>query len=93
MFSAIDSLNPYPAKAEAIVHRSKGMDRVLADFPCEQCGKFGVSIDEEFLPVGKCCFCGWENELVNCDRCGELVSAEVVEDGFCPSCHAYVEKQ
>ena len=93
LFSAIDSLNPYPAKAEAIVHRSKGIDRVLADFPCEQCGKYGVSIDEEFLPVGKCCFCGWENELVNCDRCGELVSAEVVEDGFCPSCHAYVEKQ
>jgi len=93
LIAAIDELNPYPAEAEAIAHRSKGVDRVVADFACEQCGKFGISIDEEFLPVGKCCYCGWENELVNCDRCGELISTDLVEDGFCPSCHAYVDKQ
>lgn len=93
LIAAIDELNPYPAKAEAIAHRNKGVDRVVADFACEQCGKFGISIDEEFLPIGKCCYCGWENELVNCDRCGELISADLVEDGFCPSCHAYVDKQ
>ena len=93
LFSSIDSLNPYPAEAEAIVQRSKGVDHVIADFACEQCGKFGVSVDEEFLPVGKCCYCGWENELARCDRCGELVSVDLIEDGFCPSCCAYFEKQ
>ena len=83
LFAFIDSLNPYPAEAEAIAQRSKGVDRVIADFACEQCGKFGVSIDEEFLPVGKCCYCGWENELARCNRCGELFSADLIEDGFC----------
>ena len=93
LFASIDFLNPYPAEAEAIAQRSKGVDIVIADFACEQCGKFGVSIDEEFLPVGKCCYCGWENELAMCDRCGELVSADLIEDGYCSSCHAYVDKQ
>ena len=90
--ASIDSLNPYPTEAEAIAYRSKGADHVLADFPCEQCRKLGVSINEEFLPVGKCCYCGWDYELVECVRCGELVSANLIEDGFCPSCHEYVEK-
>ena len=93
LFASIDSLNPYPAEAEAIAQRSKGVDRVIADFACEQCGKFGVSIDEEFLPVGKCCYCGWENELSRCDRCGAWVSANNIEDGFCPTCYVYVDKQ
>ncbi len=93
LFAAIDTLNPYPAEAEAIAHRSKGIEQVTADFACEQCSKFGVSICEEFLPIGKCCYCGWENELVKCDRCGELVSVDAIEDGFCPSCHAFIEKQ
>ncbi len=93
LITAIDELNPYPAEAEAIAHRSKGVDRVIADLACEQCGKFGVSIDEEFLPVGKCCYCGWENELVKCERCGELISVNLIENGFCPACFTYVEKQ
>lgn len=93
LFEAIDSLNPYPAKADAIAYDSKGAAQVVADFPCGQCGKFGVSVNEELLPIGKCCYCGYENELERCQRCGEIVDADSLEDGFCPSCVAYIEKQ
>lgn len=45
----------------------KGDNAWTADFACIQCGKFGVSINEEFLPIGRCCYCGWDNELEKCD--------------------------
>ena len=52
-----------------------------------------MSINEDFLPVGRCCYCGCDNELEKCDRCGELVSADDIVHGFCPSCLAYIEKE
>jgi hypothetical protein len=93
LFAAIESLNPYPAKLNALAYENKGAVQFVADFPCEQCGKFGVSINETFLPISRCCYCGYENELVKCERCGELVDADSVEHGFCPSCAAYIDKQ
>lgn len=93
LFAAIESLNPYPAKLNALAYENKGAVQFVADFPCEQCGKFGVSINETFLPISRCCYCGYENELVKCERCGELVDADSVEHGLCPSCAAYIDKQ
>lgn len=93
LFSAIDDLNPYPAKADAYTYENMGETSYTADFPCEQCGEYGVSIDEELLPLGKCCYCGYEHELVHCNRCGELVSEDVIENGFCPMCSAYIDKE
>lgn len=93
LFSAIDDLNPYPAKADAYAYENKGEASYTADFPCEQCGEYGVSIDEELLPLGKCCYCGYEHELVHCNRCGELFSEDVIENGFCPTCSAYIDKE
>lgn len=93
LISAIDELNPYPAKADAYAYENKGEATYTADFPCEQCGEYGVSVNEELLPVGKCCYCGYEHELVQCHRCGELVSEDVVENGFCPTCSSYIDKQ
>ena len=79
LFEYIDEkLNPYPGKLDAYVYENKGDNAWTADFACSQCGKFGVSINEEFLPIGRCCYCGWDNEL---------------ENGLCPSCSAYVDKQ
>ena len=46
-----------------------------------------------FLPIGRCCYCGWDNELEKCDRCGQLVDVDVLENGLCPSCSAYIDKQ
>lgn len=93
LLAAIESLNPYPEKLDALSYENKGAVQFVADFPCEQCGKFGVSIHEDFLPVGRCCYCGFENEMVKCERCGELVSIDVLKNGFCPSCAAYIDKQ
>lgn len=94
LFEYIDEkLNPYPGKLDAYVYENKGDNAWTADFACSQCGKFGVSINEEFLPIGRCCYCGWDNELEKCDRCGQLVNVDVLENGLCPSCSAYVDKQ
>lgn len=93
LLSAIESLNPYPERLDALSYESKGAIQFVADFPCEQCGKLGVSIDETFLTIGRCCYCGYENELAVCGRCGELISADLLENGFCPSCAAYIDKQ
>lgn len=94
LFEYIDEkLNPYPEKLDAYVYENKGDNAWTADFACSQCGKFGVSINEEFLPIGRCCYCGWDNELEKCERCGQLVSVDDIENGFCPSCSSYIEKQ
>lgn len=58
-----EELNPYPVKLDTYVYENKGNNNWTADFACVQCGKFGVSINEDFLPIGRCCYCGWDNEL------------------------------
>ena len=93
LYAAIDEMNPYPAKLEALAYENKGAVSFVGDFPCQQCGKFGVSINEEFLPVGHCCYCGYEHELATCERCGELFSADSIVNGLCPSCLEYIERQ
>lgn len=94
LFEYIDeNLNPYPAKLDAHVYENKGDNDWTADFACEQCGKIGVSINEEFLPVGRCCYCGWDNELEKCERCGALVSSDDIKNELCPSCVVYADKE
>ena len=94
LFEYIDEeLNPYPTKLNTHVYENKGDNDWTADFACDQCGKNGVSINEEFLPIGKCCYCGWINELEKCERCGAMVNFDDIEDGLCPSCADYVQKE
>ncbi len=93
LFVAIESLNPYPEKLNALSYENKGAVQFVADFPCEQCGQLGISINETFLTIGRCCYCGYENELVKCSRCGEMVNRDMLEYGLCPSCVAYLDKQ
>ena len=57
LLAAIAVLNPYPGKLDALFYESKGAVQFVADFPCEQCGNLGVSIDETFLTLGRCCYC------------------------------------
>ena len=90
---AIESLNPYPDILGALAYENKGEPGVVAKFPCWQCGNPGVSIDESFLTVGRCCFCGCEHELEECARCEELFSSDDLENGLCPSCADYVSNQ
>lgn len=91
LFAAIDSLNPYPAELDSLEYEYKGTEHFVASFPCEQCGKFMISVNEEFLPIGICGYCGCEHTLEPCIRCGEL--AEDLEHGLCASCATYIDKQ
>lgn len=93
LIDAIENLNPYPAKLQALEYDSKGAERYVSDYPCEQCGKMGISIREDFLPIGKCCYCGYEHEMENCFRCDELVSIGEMINGFCPACKVYIDEQ
>lgn len=93
LLAAIESLNPYPKKLSALALENKGAIQFVDDCPCEQCGKCGVSINPDFLPIGKCCYCGFENEMIECERCGEVVNAVTADQGFCPSCATYIEQQ
>lgn len=87
LFEYIDeSLNPYPKKLETHVYENKGDNTWTAYLACSQCGKFGISVNEVFLPIGRCCYCGWDNELEKCKRCGQLVEIDNLENGLCPSC-------
>ncbi len=78
LLAAIESLNPYPKKLDALSYENKGTVQFVADFPCEQCGKFGVSIYKAFLPVGRCCYCGFENEMEECEHCSKLVDINIL---------------
>ena len=93
LFTAIESLNPYPDELRSRAYQSGDAVQYVADFTCEQCGKLGISIDETFLTIGRCCYCGYENELVKCERCGVLVGIDDAEHGLCPSCVAYIDGQ
>ena len=93
LIDAINNLNPYPDILKQLEYESKGCDSFVADFPCEQCDKLGVSLNERFLTIGRCYFCGYEHELDRCIRCGELFNANELEGGFCSNCADYIEKQ
>ena len=45
----------YPEQLSTLVLENKGAVQFVDDRPCEQCGKCGVSINPDFLPIGKCC--------------------------------------
>ena len=93
LFIAIAALNPYLEKLDTLTYETEGTVQFLADFPCEQCGNFGISVDETFLTIGRCCYCGYENELTECVRCSEMVNVNDLKNDLCPSCVAYIEKQ
>ena len=80
-------------RLNTLSYENKGAVQFVADFPCEQCGNIGISIDESFLTLGRCCYCGYENEIAECARCGEMVSVNDLENGLCPSCATYIDKQ
>ncbi len=93
LLAAIASLNPYLEKLDILSYESKGTVNFVSDYPCMQCGNLGISINETFLNIGKCCYCGYENELKECVRCGEMINIDDLDNGLCPSCVVYIDKQ
>lgn len=89
LFNYIENeLNSNIKTLEALKYTSvkEGGDYPVADFPCEECGKFGVSITEEFLPIGQCCFCGYENEVRICELCKNVYDSTTGHEHLCPMC-------
>lgn len=96
MINYIDKrLNPYISELEALEYISgrEGGPSPVAYFSCENCGQFGVSVMESFLPVGKCCFCGFQNVIKVCHRCGEIYDVYDGNDIFCNGCLTKMEKE
>lgn len=81
-----NDLNPYIDEINAVAYESKGLESVVADFPCENCGKYGVSIREDFYPLGSCCYCGTENDVHVCSLCGVVFNEFGGEGDVCNGC-------
>lgn len=55
-----EQLNPMIVKLNSIQQNKEKLREFVADNECEECGHLGVSINAEFYPIGKCCYCGNE---------------------------------
>lgn len=60
-----DELNPLIPELEAMKYEAgrHGGKNPVADFPCAECGKLGISVLEDFYHFGRCCYCGMENDI------------------------------
>lgn len=83
-----EDLNPYVKQAAAMEYECgrHGGTSPVADFACQECGKDGVSITEDLLPIGKCCYCGYENEYYVCELCGTVYDDMGGDEHLCNGC-------
>ena len=83
-----DNLNPLLLELSGLQHEAgvEGAPPPVADFPCEECGKYGISIIESFYPIGKCCYCGCENDVHVCSLCGTVFNEFGGEGDLCNGC-------
>lgn len=88
VFYIEDELNPYLKELSVLEHEygRYGGPAVVADFVCEECGKNGVSVLEDFFPIGKCCYCGYENEVYICELCGTVYDDMGGDQHICNGC-------
>lgn len=84
------NLNPLIAEMNTLAYKAvkEGDQEPVADFPCEECGKFGISVLESFLPIGKCCYCGYENEVHICELCGTIFDDTGGRGNICNGCYS-----
>lgn len=83
-----EDLNPYVKQVSAMEYECgrHGGTPPVADFACQECGKDGVSITEDLLPIGKCCYCGYENEHYVCELCGTVYDDMGGDEHLCNGC-------
>ena len=81
-------LNPYVKIVSSMKHECvrHGGESPVADFACQECGKEGVSITEDLLPIGTCCYCGYENEYYVCELCGTVYDDMGGDGNLCNGC-------
>lgn len=90
-----ESLNPLISKKESLKYKAvtSGGAEPVADIPCAECGEYGISILEEFYPVGHCCYCGEENYIRQCERCGKWYEDGDGDDKICNECLEMILKE
>lgn len=83
-----EKLNPLIYKKESLEYTAatSGGVEPVADIPCMECGKYGISISEDFYPLGRCCYCGEENYIKQCQRCGKWYEDGDGNDTVCAEC-------
>ena len=83
-----EDLNPYVKQVATMEYECgrHGGASPVADFACQECGKDGVSITEDLLPIGKCCYCGYENEHYVCELCGTVYDDMGGDEHLCNGC-------
>ena len=83
-----EDLNPYVKQVSSMEYECgrHGGTSPVADFACQECGKDGVSITEDLLPIGKCCYCGYENEHYVCELCGTVYDDMGGDEHLCNGC-------
>lgn len=83
-----EKLNPLIYKKESLEYTAatSGGAEPVADIPCMECGKYGISISEDFYPLGRCCYCGEENYIKQCQRCGKWYEDGDGNDTVCAEC-------
>lgn len=82
------NLNPLIEKKELLQYTAirYGGPEPVADIPCVECGEYGVSILDDFYPVGHCCYCGEENYIKQCNKCGKWYEDNGENDTICTEC-------
>lgn len=90
-----ENLNPMLAKKETLEYEAakSGEPNPVADIPCAECGEYGISIMEDFYPVGHCCYCGEENYIRRCDRCGRWYEDGDRNGSICGNCLEEILKE
>lgn len=86
-----NELNPLIEQKESLeyIAGKRGEDYPVADIPCEECGEYGISISDDFYPFGHCCYCGEENYIQQCEKCGQWYRKGDGENGICNDCLEY----
>lgn len=83
-----ENLSPYVKQVSAMEYECSrhGSESPVADFACQECGKNGVSITEDLLPIGTCCYYGYENEVYVCELCGTIYDDIGGDEHLCNGC-------
>ncbi len=85
-----DSFPDYKSElvAESYSSIRDGGLSLAADFPCEECGKDYVCLDERILPYGKCANCGHIHNITSCIKCEYIYNENLEgEKGMCDGCY------
>lgn len=85
-----EELNPIISILEELKREAKyeGGPEPVADFTCDECGKNGISILEKFYPVGRCCYCGTDNNVAVCSLCGKAFYNDDMRE-ICKECQGW----